>query len=148
MLVDWLLEGYSMEKIHIFFVYINYLRALPAWLIIYSCKYKQKCLEDIRAYLDHSSYSDSKMNLFNFSKLLLYEKSLRNVLLNRLHRNPIRYLLFRVLFKPLETLYINMPPEAIGGGLSFQHGFSTIVAAKSIGKIVEFINNVQLGTMA
>lgn len=35
-------------------------------------------------------------------------------------------ILSRMLFKPLESLYINMPPEKIGG-LYIQHGFSTIM---------------------
>ena len=60
-------------------------------------------------------------------------KEYRNVVLNRLHRNPVRYLVTRMLFKLLDSLLINMPPVEIGG-LYFQHGFSTIVAAKEIGK--------------
>ena len=77
-------------------------------------------------------------NLFTFSRILIEEPCSRNVVENRLHRNPIRCVIFRMLFKQLESLYINTPPERIEGGLSFQHGFSTVVAAKHIGKNCEF----------
>lgn len=87
------------------------------------------------------------MNLFTFSRILVEEPCSRNVVENRLHRNPIRCLLFRVLFKQMESLYINTPPEWIEGGLSFQHGFSTVVAAKHIDRIVEFFNKLRLDLM-
>lgn len=44
-------------------------------------------------------------------------KEYRNVVLNRLHRNPVRYLVTRMLFKPLDSLLINMPPVEIGGAV-------------------------------
>ena len=134
-----------MNRLRTLFVYFNYFRTIPAWLIIHSCEYREKCIEDVRAYLNHSSYKESQMGLFTFSKLLSEEKSMRNVLLNRLHRNPVLYALFRILFKPLDTLYINMPPENIGGGLSFQHGFATIVAAESIGGNCRIYQQVTIG---
>lgn len=47
----------------------------------------------------------------------------RNAMLNRLHRNKMSYVISRILFKPLESLYINMPPEKIGGGYIFSMAF-------------------------
>ena len=38
-----------------------------------------------------------------------------------------------------------MPPEKIGGGFSFQHGFSTIVAAKEIGENCRIFQQVTVG---
>lgn len=134
-----------MDWLQTLLVYLNYFRTVPAWLIIHLCKYKEKCIEDMRSYFEHSNYNYISVNVFVFSKLLLSEKSLRNVLLNRLHRNPILYVLFRILFKPLDSLYINMPPESIGGGLSFQHGFATIVAAKSIGRNCRIYQQCTIG---
>lgn len=124
-------------------VYLNYFRTVPVYLMINGCKFSQKCKKDIDAY---SMYGYGRTcNLFLFSKLLLEEKSMRNVMLNRLHRNPIRFSLFWILFRPLDSLYINMPPESIGGGLSFQHGFSTIVAAKSIGENCRIYQQCTIG---
>ena len=78
--------------------------------------------------------SSGKSTLWQFGFLILRYKELRNIFHNRLRRNPGMYLIGQLLFKPLETCYINMPPEKIGGGFCFQHGFSTIVAAKEIGE--------------
>ena len=49
------------------------------------------------------------------------------------------------LFRPLDSLYINTSPENIGGGLYFQHGFSTIVAARSIGDNCHINQQVTVG---
>lgn len=40
---------------------------------------------------------------------------------------------------------MNMPPENLGGGLCFQHGFSTIVAAKKIGRNCVINQQVTIG---
>lgn len=66
-------------------------------------------------------------------------------MLNRLHRNKIFWCLSRILFKPLDSLYINMPPEKIGGGLYIQHGFSTIIAATEIGENCSINQQVTIG---
>lgn len=134
-----------MNFLRTLFVYLNYFRTLPAWLIIHCCRYSEKGIADVKAYLDHSDFKELTFGLFSFSRLLMEEKSLRNVLLNRLHRNPILYMLFRILFRPMDTLYINMPPENIGGGLSFQHGFSTIIAAEKIGENCRIYQQCTIG---
>lgn len=38
-----------------------------------------------------------------------------------------------------------MPPEKIGEGIYFQHGFSTIIAAKEIGNFCNFNQQVTIG---
>ena len=55
--------------------------------------------------------------MFAYGFCMIDTKEYRNVVLNRLHRNPIFYLITRILFRPLESLYINMPPENVGGTL-------------------------------
>jgi len=55
------------------------------------------------------------------------------------------FVITRVLYRPLESLYINMPPEKIGGGFSLQHGFSTIIAAKEIGEYCRVFQQVTIG---
>lgn len=55
------------------------------------------------------------------------------------------YTVARILFSPQRDLYINVPPEKIGGGLYFQHGFSTIVAAKEIGENCKIFQQVTIG---
>ena len=55
-------------------------------------------------------------DLIQFVYFAMNMMEFRNIMLNRLHRNKISYIISRILFKPLESLYINMPPEKIGGG--------------------------------
>lgn len=130
----------SVKKIY---VYMNYFRTIPAFFLVNTCRFSDKCKEDIEAYSRH--LFNNKSDFFCFSRMLVEEKSLRNVLLNRMHRNIGHYVLFRILFKPLESLYINTPPEVIDGGLSFQHGFSTIVAAKRIGRNCRIYQQCTIG---
>ena len=95
------------EKLKKILIYFNYYRTVIALLLVKTCRLSDKCEADIEAYSQY--LFGKKINFFYFSKLLIEEKSLRNVLLNRMHRNIIHYLLFRLLFKPLDSLYINTP---------------------------------------
>lgn len=83
--------------------------------------------------------------MLNFGYSIFSEKACRNIMLNRLHRNPVLFIIVRVLFRPLTSLYINMSPESYGGGFSFQHGFATIVAAKQIGNNCSINQQVTIG---
>ena len=49
----------------------------------------------------------------------------------------------RVLWKPLESLYIYT--KDIGGGLYIQHGFATIISAKKIGENCRIYQQVTVG---
>ncbi len=49
----------------------------------------------------------------------------------------------KVFFRPMDTLYIATPE--IGEGLFIQHGFSTIIAARSIGKNCWINQQVTIG---
>ena len=133
-----------LEKYHTVIVVLNLWRVIPVYLLTKLCKHKEKVIEDFSAY--RKNYVSKPCgNLIDFGEILVWHKASRNVLLNRLHRNPLSYLIARILFKPLDSLYINMPPEALGGGLNFQHGFATIIAAKSIGKNCRISQQVTIG---
>ncbi len=67
-----------------------------------------------------------------FRSLYLYRQS------NRFYRRWVRF-----LYPPMETLYITTPN--IGGGLYIQHGFSTYVAAASIGENCWINQQVTIG---
>ena len=81
--------------------------------------------------------------------LLLYKPEYRSLLLHRLRRNPktiasvIQFVVTRILWKPLESLYIET--EDIGGGLFIQHGFSTIICAERIGENCWINQQVTIG---
>lgn len=77
------------------------------------------------------------------AQLLFAYPEFRNLFL---YRNQYRILYrtyVRIFYKPLETLYLQT--GEIGGGLFIQHGFSTMVAAKSIGENCWINQQVTIG---
>lgn len=63
--------------------------------------------------------------------LLWRIKEFRNLVIYRHRCYPIRRRLIGLIYPPMDTLYIDA--FEIGGGLFIQHGFATMIAAKSIG---------------
>lgn len=127
------------------FIYLNYWRTIPAYLLARGGCFWDRCKQDISEFDRHLYGGEGKTNLFTYSRILIEEPCSRNVVENRLHRNPVRCVLFRMLFRQMDSLYINTPPERIEGGLSFQHGFSTVVAAKHIGHNCRIFQQVTIG---
>lgn len=65
------------------------------------------------------------------AQLLWTKKEFRNLFVYRnSHRRIYRYWI-AFWYRPMDTLYIET--SQIGGGLYIQHGFATMIAAKSIG---------------
>ena len=124
-------------------VCLNLWRIFPVYFLCKHTRFSKKIEADIDAWKRINSATES--NFWSFADNIINKKVFRNVLLMRLHRNPIVFIITRFLFKPLENLYINMPPENIGGGLYFQHGFATIVAAKQIGENCSINQQVTIG---
>ena len=125
--------------------YLSVWRIFPAWVCFKTNKFRKKCQMDLMAWVKHYQSVNDKSPFWQLGYLLINEKETRNIFQNRLHRNPFMFLIVRVLFSPLESLYINMPPERIGGGLVFQHGFSTVIAAKEIGDNCKIFQQVTIG---
>lgn len=126
-------------------VYANLWRIVPAYLLCKLCKHKEKLNMDIAVWSKKQPSVEDEAEVLKFGYHLMNTKEFRNVILMRLHRNPFIYIVVRCFFKPLDSLYINMPPEKIGGGLYFQHGFATIVAAKQIGDFCSINQQVTIG---
>lgn len=136
-----------MDKLRWIWSYVNYFRTLLLYFLISSCKYKIEAKEDINVWVLKLIIPEkqNKNIIIKLGYCIKCEKAFINVLQNRLHKNPAMYCISRLLFRPLESLYINMPPENIGGGLYFQHGFSTVVAARKIGKNCVINQQVTIG---
>ena len=100
---------------------------------------------DLNEWIRHTPELQGQSRFWMFCYLLVTFKECRNILLNRLHRNPVMYVITRLLFHPLESCYINMPPEDIGGGFSLQHGFSSIITARKIGENCRIFQQVTVG---
>lgn len=126
----------NLKKHQLIRVTINIWRIICAWLCVRSSLEKDKIEKDFAAYKKNIKLSPQIGNLTQFGHLLLEEKSFRNVILMRLKRSPIQYFIFRLLFKPLESLYINMPTENIGGGYSFNMVFQQLLLLNPSGRTV------------
>ena len=87
----------------------------------------------------HLNFSNKK----TFSWLMYYKPEFRNLFIYR-NRNRFFYvLIIKLFYKPLNTLFIES--FEIGGGLFIQHGFSTMISAKSIGENCWINQQVTIG---
>ena len=93
-------------------------------------KFKDKLKMDLEAWKRRQNINNS--NFISFCYFIIVTPEFRNVVLNRLHRNPIKYLLFRMMFKPMESLYINVSPEKIGGDFTSNMDLQQLLHAKKL----------------
>ncbi len=76
--------------------------------------------------------------------LLLWRfKEFRNLVIFRNRKHPVKRRIIQIFYPPLETLFLDA--FEIGGGLYIQHGFATMVAAKSIGENCWINQQVTIG---
>ena len=79
-----------------------------------------------------------------FNYLMLYFEAFRSVVLSRIReKSYVGYAIGRLLYKPVTNLYINS--ERIDGGLFIEHGFSTIIMPKHVGKNCWINQQVTIG---
>ncbi len=107
-------------------VYLSMWRVLPFYMLCKHCKFKDRVKMDITMWKEKNQELNEFSDLIQFGYFTMNMIEFRNIMLNRLHRNKISYILSRMLFKPLESLYINMPPEKIGGGYIFNMDFQPL----------------------
>ena len=129
------------------FAVINYPRTLPVYLCALCSKQKHLIQADVARWNEIDQINFGFFQSLNW--YLTYKKEFRNLILHRL-KNPsrtvlsfVQFAIARILWKPLETLYIYT--EEIGGGLYIQHGFSTIITAKRIGRNCRIYQRVTIG---
>lgn len=108
--------------------YLNLWRLWLAYVAFSVSKEKEKIYMDIEMWNSIKKLSGTNWRCLAY--YMLVYKEFRNIFLYRI-RTTIFVAIVKVLFPPMETLYLACPE--IGGGLFIQHGFSTIVAAERIG---------------
>ena len=87
----------------------------------------------------HLSGSDPSI----LAQFMWSRKEFRNLFIYRnSHRRVYRYWI-AFWYRPMDTLFIETPE--IGGGLFIQHGFATMIAAKSIGENCWINQQVTIG---
>lgn len=125
----------------------NFIRTLPVYICVLMSPHKSLIKMDIDRYCQITKFQGGLFTSLNW--FLTNDKAFRNLLQHRL-KNPTRslkcwvhYVVARMLWKPLDSLYINTID--IGGGLYIQHGFSTIISAKKIGENCRIFQQVTIG---
>lgn len=132
----------EVSKLRVAYNYLNYIRTLPVYLSISASAHKALLEMDFTRWweictpqMDPRS-AKSRFSALNW--LLLNKPEYRSLLLHRFRKPPkalrsvAHFLVTRLLWKPLDSLYIGC--EEIGGGFYIEHGFATIIAARSIGE--------------
>ena len=125
----------------------NYPRTLPVYLCVLFSRQRKLIEMDAARW---NKIEGTNLSLFKtLNWYMTYKKEFRNLVQYRLkHPNysvasMIHYAIARILWRPLETLYIYT--QDIGGGLYIQHGFSTIIVAKKIGENCCIYQQVTIG---
>ena len=118
-------------------------RTIPAYIIWKTSKSKDIIYQDMCFWKEIRHMSiENEFVLYN--TLLLETEAFRNVVHMRLKQGGrIGRILFRYVFPPLRTLSIGC--GSVGPGLYIQHGFSTIIAAKSVGERCWINQQVTIG---
>ena len=136
-----------MSKWKKLFAAFNYPRTLPVYLCACASKQKKLIIMDVERW---NKINGLKMGLFkSLNWYLTDKKEFRNLLMHRFKypsrsfSSAIHYAIARILWKPMDTLYINT--HEIGGGLYIQHGFATIISAKKIGENCRVYQQVTIG---
>ena len=136
-----------MSKLKRVLAVVNYPKTLPVYLCVLASRGKHLIKMDVKRW---SEIDGTNMGLFQaLNWYMTYKKEFRNLLQHRLKctsRSPlsmVHFLIARMLWKPLDSLYIYT--EDIGGGLYIQHGFATIISAKKIGENCRIYQQVTIG---
>lgn len=109
--------------------WFNIWRLWVVWLAFGVSAEREKIAMDIAAWNKVKGFS--MKDPWCLAMYMLTYREFRNLFLFRIQDTHLGYLV-KILFPPLESLYLACPK--IGGGLFIQHGFSTIVAAECIGE--------------
>ena len=127
-----------------FLACINYPRTFFVFLCVLTSKQKHLILKDVARW---NQINQNTLGLFeSLNWYLTYYKEFRNLLIHRFkypQPSVIHYLIARLFWKPMESLFIYT--KDIGGGLYIQHGFSTIISAKKIGENCRIYQQVTIG---
>ena len=121
---------------------INYPRTFFVYLCVLSSSQKDLIKKDLKRWCDIHGETMGNFQAINW--FMSYKKEFRNLIQYRLKRGSlIHFLVARMLWKPLETLYIYT--KEIGGGFYIQHGFATIISAQKIGENCRVYQQVTIG---
>jgi serine O-acetyltransferase len=119
---------------------ISTLRLIPHWIVYNSHKQKNIITYDIKRWLKCCGLEKKYGVQIGFLYLMTFFQEYRNLYYKRIGFLKI---ILRYICRPMNILFIHT--NTIGPGLFIQHGFSTIISAKSIGKDCWINQQVTIG---
>lgn len=120
-----------MKYLYSLYFIINQFRLLPIYIMVIRAKNKNDIISDLNRYIELDKLGCSKY--IAFCNLMLKKPEFCTQITWRLKQNSrIQSAVSHLLFRGQYALYINT--QEIGPGLYIQHGFSTIISAKKIGR--------------
>ncbi len=125
---------------------VSILNIPRGWVLYLLSKSNPKITQDFERWASiwKRTMPPMKSRFMVFNYLMLYYQEFRSVVLARIkEKSYVGYAIGRVLYKPVTNLYINS--ERIDGGLFIEHGFSTIIMPKHIGKNCWINQQVTIG---
>ncbi len=125
----------NIQEIKKFFITLNILRLLPAYLFFRFSNRKAIIEKDVAVWREWKN-----IHFLPFFYLMTFYKEFRNVFYMRIGRKSLA---IRWIAPPLSSLYI--VGDRIGPGFKIQHGFSTIINAESIGEKCHIYQQVTIG---
>ncbi len=115
------------------FIYLNYLRFLPHIITWKVLKDKKMIYRDLQRWVSILRHGSNKCGIFQFVDIMTFFPPFRNLFYARI-RNRSKLLVYVLkLFASPQPL-LDVSAVDLGGGCYIQHGFSTIIAAKSVGE--------------
>ena len=123
---------------------LNMWRIVPAYICVCTAPKNIKLLVvDELNYWKKCDQRKEKSRFDLFCGLMLERKEYRSLLQYRFNRRVLRKTVLKFLFPGMGTLYITTPQ--IGPRLFIQHGFATMISAKSIGSDCWINQQVTIG---
>ena len=75
-----------MAKVRKVLIWLNLWRVLPAYLVFWTNKFKDRCAEDLAEWVRYEAEADQKTQLMRLGYFLVNCKECRNIFQNRLRR--------------------------------------------------------------
>lgn len=132
-----------MSNSHKILFILKMYRLLPAY-VIWKCSGERDIIRQDMLFWKELRHISIENEFVLYGYLLLETEAFRNIVLMRLnHDGRLLSFFFKLFFRPFKTLYLGTGD--VGAKLYIQHGFSTIVAAKSIGEECWINQQVTIG---
>lgn len=132
------MDRYFIDKIKLFFALLGGIVLIPHFIFFKFHPKRSLIILDIKKW--KSIHKIDLNNNFAFFYFMRYNPEFRNIFYKRIGAFSK---LFSWLCPKMKTLFI--VTENIGGGLYIEHGFSTIITAKSIGENCWINQQVTIG---